>query len=50
MANLDTSRIDVGTLQEQLDNAQLSLKMKEQELNKSARQIKELKETQRKVM
>uniref|UniRef100_W8C3A1 TRAF-interacting protein n=1 Tax=Ceratitis capitata TaxID=7213 RepID=W8C3A1_CERCA len=46
LANLDTSTIDVGSLQEQVDNASLQLKMKEQELNKAELQIRELKERQ----
>ncbi|XP_062127563.1 E3 ubiquitin-protein ligase TRAIP [Drosophila sulfurigaster albostrigata] len=50
LANLDVSRIDVGSLQEQLDNANLAMKMKEQESNKIERQMKELKETQKKCL
>ncbi|XP_034111732.1 E3 ubiquitin-protein ligase TRAIP [Drosophila albomicans] len=50
LANLDVSRIDVGSLQEQLDNANLAMKMKEQESNKVERQMKELKETQKKCL
>ncbi|XP_061402466.1 E3 ubiquitin-protein ligase TRAIP-like [Musca vetustissima] len=50
LANLDVSRIDVGSLQEQLDNANLQLKMKEKELNKAEEQIKSAKETQKKCM
>ncbi|XP_017470635.1 PREDICTED: E3 ubiquitin-protein ligase TRAIP-like [Rhagoletis zephyria] len=46
LANLDVSTIDVGSLQEQIDNTNLQLKMKEQELNKAERQIKELKDRQ----
>ncbi|XP_059226027.1 E3 ubiquitin-protein ligase TRAIP [Stomoxys calcitrans] len=50
LANLDVSRIDVGSLQEQLDNANLQLKMKEKELSKAEEQIKSSKETQKKCM
>ncbi|XP_065368519.1 E3 ubiquitin-protein ligase TRAIP [Calliphora vicina] len=50
LANLDISRIDVGSLQEQLDNVQLQLKMKEKELQKAADHIKSSKETQKKCM
>ncbi|XP_005190537.2 E3 ubiquitin-protein ligase TRAIP [Musca domestica] len=50
LANLDVSRIDVGSLQDQLDNANLQLKMKEKELNKAEEQIKSAKETQKKCM
>ncbi|XP_075167410.1 TRAF interacting protein no poles [Haematobia irritans] len=50
LANLDVSRIDVGSLQEQLDNANLQLKMKERELSKAEEQIKSSKETQKKCM
>ncbi|XP_037808782.1 E3 ubiquitin-protein ligase TRAIP [Lucilia sericata] len=50
LANLDVSRIDVGSLQEQLDNVQLQLKVKEKDLQKSADQIKDSKETQKKCM
>nr|XP_014085212.1 E3 ubiquitin-protein ligase TRAIP [Bactrocera oleae]XP_036223702.1 E3 ubiquitin-protein ligase TRAIP [Bactrocera oleae] len=46
LANLDLSTIDVGSLQEQVDNASLQLKMKEKELNKTQQQIKDLKECQ----
>ncbi|XP_011196490.1 E3 ubiquitin-protein ligase TRAIP [Zeugodacus cucurbitae] len=49
LANLDVSTIDVGSLQEQVDNASLQIKMKEKELNKAERQIKELKECQMKA-
>ncbi|KAM7343133.1 TRAF interacting protein no poles [Cochliomyia hominivorax] len=50
LANLDVSRIDVGSLQEQLDNVQLQLKVKEKELQKASEQIKSSKETQKKCM
>lgn len=40
------STIDVGALQEQVDNASLQLKMKENELNKAEQQMKKLKECQ----
>lgn len=50
MANLDVSRIDVGSLQEQLDNANLAMKMKEKEVNKVEQQLKDLKETQKKCL
>ncbi|XP_043642644.1 E3 ubiquitin-protein ligase TRAIP [Drosophila teissieri] len=50
LANLDVSRIDVGSLQEQLDNAKLSMKMVEKERNKDEQQIRDLKETQKKCL
>ncbi|XP_022218428.1 E3 ubiquitin-protein ligase TRAIP [Drosophila obscura] len=50
LANLDVSRIDVGSLQEQLDNANLAVKMKEKEYNKVELQLKELKDTQKKCL
>ncbi|KAH8415783.1 hypothetical protein KR222_000901 [Zaprionus bogoriensis] len=50
LANLDVSRIDVGSLQEQLDNANLAMKMKEKECAKVEQQMKELKETQKKCL
>ncbi|KAL7737272.1 hypothetical protein ACLKA6_012896 [Drosophila palustris] len=50
LANLDVSRIDVGSLQEQLDNANLAMKMKEQECHKVEAQMKDLKETQKKCL
>ena len=50
MANLDASRLDVSLLQDQLDNAQLQLKIKEKELVKAGEQIKSSKETQKKCM
>ncbi|XP_068143669.1 E3 ubiquitin-protein ligase TRAIP [Drosophila tropicalis] len=50
LANLDVSRIDVGTLQEQLDNANLALKIKEKDTKKLDQQIKDLKDTQKKCM
>ncbi|SPP75899.1 E3 ubiquitin-protein ligase TRAIP [Drosophila guanche] len=50
LANLDVSRIDVGSLQEQLDNAHLAVKMKEKEFNKVEQQLKELKDTQKKCL
>ncbi|XP_030558404.1 E3 ubiquitin-protein ligase TRAIP isoform X1 [Drosophila novamexicana] len=50
LANLDVSRIDVGSLQEQLDNANLAMKMKEQEHNKIEQQMKDLKDTQKKCL
>ncbi|KAL5287776.1 TRAIP.2 family protein [Megaselia abdita] len=49
-ANLDTSRIDVGSLQEQLDNANLKIKMKDMEVNKATKEVTVLKETQKKCM
>lgn len=49
-ANLDTSRVDVGSLHEQLDNANLKIKMKEGEVNKAVREIAVLKDTQKKCM
>lgn len=50
MANLDVSRIDVGSLQEQLDNAKLAMKMVEKERNKDEQQIRDLKDTQKKCL
>ncbi|XP_016969970.1 E3 ubiquitin-protein ligase TRAIP [Drosophila rhopaloa] len=50
LANLDVSRIDVGSLQEQLDNAKLSMKMIEKERNKDEQQMRNLKETQKKCL
>lgn len=50
LANLDVSHIDVGSLQEQLDNAKLSMKMVEKERNKDEQQIRDLKETQKKCL
>ncbi|XP_039482509.1 E3 ubiquitin-protein ligase TRAIP [Drosophila santomea] len=50
LANLDVSRIDVGSLQEQLDNAKLSMKMVEKERSKDEQQIRDLKETQKKCL
>jgi len=50
LANLDVSRIDVGSLQEQLDNANLAMKMKEKECHKVETQMKDLKETQKKCL
>uniref|UniRef100_T1GW77 RING-type domain-containing protein n=1 Tax=Megaselia scalaris TaxID=36166 RepID=T1GW77_MEGSC len=47
-ANLDTSRIDVGSLQEQLDNANLKIKMKDMESSKAEKEISSLKEIQKK--
>lgn len=44
------SHIDVGSLQEQLDNAKLSMKMVEKERNKDEQQIRDLKETQKKCL
>ncbi|XP_054738097.1 E3 ubiquitin-protein ligase TRAIP [Anastrepha obliqua] len=44
LANLDVSTIDVGSLQEQVDNTNLQLKMKEKELNVANQQIKTLKD------
>lgn len=49
-ANLDTSKIDVGSLQEQLDNANLKIKMKELETNKATKEIAGLKEIQKKCI
>lgn len=46
LSSLDVSTIDVGALQEQVDNASLQLKMKENELNKAEQQMKKLKECQ----
>ncbi|KAH8254848.1 hypothetical protein KR032_012452 [Drosophila birchii] len=50
LANLDVSRIDVGSLQEQLDNAKLSMKMVEKERHKDEKQIRDLKDTQKKCL
>ncbi|XP_033152122.1 E3 ubiquitin-protein ligase TRAIP [Drosophila mauritiana] len=50
LANLDVSRIDVGSLQEQLDNAKLSMKMVEKERSKEKQHIQDLKETQKKCL
>ncbi|XP_017079292.1 E3 ubiquitin-protein ligase TRAIP [Drosophila eugracilis] len=50
LANLDVSRIDVGSLQEQLDNAKLSLKMVEKERSKDEQALKNLKEIQKKCL
>lgn len=50
LANLDVSRIDVGSLQEQLDNVQLQLNLKETELLKANNQIQSSKVTQKKCM
>ncbi|XP_034478206.1 myosin-11 isoform X2 [Drosophila innubila] len=50
LANLDVSRIDVGSLQEQLDNANLAMKMKDKEYNKVETQMKDLKATQKKCL
>ncbi|KAH8401637.1 hypothetical protein KR009_006945 [Drosophila setifemur] len=50
LANLDVSRIDVGSLQEQLDNANLFMKMKERECGKAEQQMRDLKETQKKCL
>uniref|UniRef100_A0A1B0B6E9 RING-type domain-containing protein n=1 Tax=Glossina palpalis gambiensis TaxID=67801 RepID=A0A1B0B6E9_9MUSC len=50
LANLDTSRIDIGSLQEQLDNAKLQIKMKETELKSANDQIKSLKDIKKKCM
>ncbi|XP_030386932.1 E3 ubiquitin-protein ligase TRAIP [Scaptodrosophila lebanonensis] len=50
LANLDVSRIDVGSLQEQLDNANLAMKVKDKECTKLEQQMKELKETQKKCL
>ncbi|EDW02724.1 E3 ubiquitin-protein ligase TRAIP [Drosophila grimshawi] len=50
LANLDVSHIDVGSLQEQLDNAKLAMKMKEQECTKVEQQMKDLKDTQKKCL
>ncbi|KAH8357808.1 hypothetical protein KR200_009669 [Drosophila serrata] len=50
LANLDVSRIDVGSLQEQLDNAKLSMKMIEKERHKDEQQIRDLKDTQKKCL
>ncbi|XP_017014968.2 E3 ubiquitin-protein ligase TRAIP [Drosophila takahashii] len=50
LANLDVSRIDVGSLQEQLDNAKLSMKMIEKERSKDEQQMRNLKETQKKCL
>jgi len=47
---LDVSRIDVGSLQEQLDNAKLSMKMIEKERSKDEQQMRNLKETQKKCL
>lgn len=50
LANLDTSTIDIGTLQEKLDNVQLKLQCTEKELKQSEEQVKTLKDTQKKCM
>lgn len=50
LANLDNSTIDVGSLQEKLDNAQLKVQVTEKELRKAEEQIKTLKATQKKCM
>lgn len=50
LANLDVSRVDVGSLQEQLDNAILAMKMKEKEVSKVEQQLKDLKDTQKKCL
>ncbi|XP_067630003.1 E3 ubiquitin-protein ligase TRAIP [Eurosta solidaginis] len=46
LANLDVSTIDVGSLQEQMDNVNLQMKEKEKELSKAEQQIKDLKSQQ----
>uniref|UniRef100_A0A1A9UFA9 RING-type domain-containing protein n=1 Tax=Glossina austeni TaxID=7395 RepID=A0A1A9UFA9_GLOAU len=50
LANLDTSRVDIGSLQEQLDNAKLKIKMKETELKTANDQIKSLNDIKKKCM
>lgn len=50
IANLDTSRVDVGTLQEKLENVELKNKMSEKELEKAREEIQELKSIQKKTM
>ncbi|EDV36064.1 uncharacterized protein Dana_GF12143 [Drosophila ananassae] len=50
LANLDVSRIDVGSLQEQLDNAHLALKMKEKEYGKIEQQMREQKDGTKKFL
>ncbi|TDG51847.1 hypothetical protein AWZ03_001907 [Drosophila navojoa] len=50
LANLDVSRIDVGSLQEQLDNANLAIQMKDKEQKKAEQHLRELKETQKKCL
>uniref|UniRef100_A0A1A9W845 RING-type domain-containing protein n=1 Tax=Glossina brevipalpis TaxID=37001 RepID=A0A1A9W845_9MUSC len=50
LANLDASRIDIGSLQEQLDNAKLQIKMKETELKTAQEQIKSLNIIKKKCM
>lgn len=50
LANLDNSTIDIGSLQEKLDNAQLKIQVTEKELHKAEDQIKTLKATQKKCM
>lgn len=49
-ANLDASRIDLGSLQEKLDDANLKIKMKESEVSKANKELAVLKETQKKCM
>lgn len=49
-ANLDASRMDVGTLQEKLDNTNLIIKMKDSEVLKANKELALLKETQKKCM
>lgn len=50
LANLDVSRIDIGSLQEQLENANLKINIKEKELKKIEEEVKTLKGTQKKCM
>lgn len=40
----------MGSLQEQLDNAMLAMKMKEKEVSKVEQQLKDLKDTQKKCL
>ncbi|XP_017867218.1 PREDICTED: E3 ubiquitin-protein ligase TRAIP [Drosophila arizonae] len=50
VANLDTSRIDVGSLQEQLDNANLAIQLKDREQKKAEQRLRELKDIQKKCL
>ncbi|XP_055854117.1 E3 ubiquitin-protein ligase TRAIP [Episyrphus balteatus] len=50
LANLDTSTVDIGSLQEKLDNAELKVQVAEKDLRKAEEQVKNLKATQKKCM
>lgn len=50
LANLDASRVDIGSLQEQLDNAKLQIKTKETELKTANDQIKSLNDIKKECM